>query len=111
MGLTYPVGVELVDDFDDMPIRRGNAALRPAVTACRAALLAGARTAAAEEAVRRLEREIALTRRRIRALDKRWLPWLHTALHERELTLEQAEQEDGVRLRRALSSNADGASS
>ena len=59
------------------------------------------RSAAAHEAVRRVEAEIAITRRRMRALDRRWIPWLHETLAEREAALEQAEREDGVRLRRA----------
>jgi V/A-type H+-transporting ATPase subunit D len=64
--------------------------------------VAGVRSAAAEEAVRRVEAEIAVTRRRIRALDRRWLPQLHAALALLEQSLVQAEQEDAVRLRRAV---------
>ena len=45
---------------------------------------------------------LAGTRRRLHALDKRWLPWLSAALADLELGLEQAEHEDGIRLRRAL---------
>jgi V/A-type H+-transporting ATPase subunit D len=71
------------------------------VAAFEAALAAGVRSAAAEEAVRRVESEVAVTRRRLRALDKRWLPWLEQSLAELELSLEQAEQEEGARLRLA----------
>jgi V/A-type H+-transporting ATPase subunit D len=60
---------------------------------------AGARLAAMEEAVRRLETEVNLTRRRLRALDQRWLPQLEDALRDLELALEQAELDDGIRLR------------
>ncbi len=102
MGLAYPDDVTLVSSGRDLPTLPGNAAIAPAATAFRAALLAGARAAAADEAVRRLEAEIAVTRRRMRALDKRWLPWLRDALAALELSLEQAEQEDSVRLRRNL---------
>ena len=38
----------------------------------------------------------------MRALERRWMPWLRQALAEREAVLEQAEREDGVRLRRAV---------
>ena len=76
-----------------------NAAVAPAVAAFETALAAGVRSAAAEEAVRRVESEVAVTRRRLRALDKRWLPWLEQSLAELELSLEQAEQEEGARLR------------
>ena len=50
-----------------------------------------------------------MTRRRLHALDKRWLPWLTAALTDLELALEQAEHEDGIRLRRADAATADGA--
>jgi V/A-type H+-transporting ATPase subunit D len=102
MGLVYPEDVTLASYGRDLPALPGNAAVAPAATALRAALLAGARAAAADEAVRRLEAEIAVTRRRMRALDKRWLPWLRDALATLELSLEQAEQEDNTRLRRTL---------
>ena len=65
-----------------------------------------ARAAAGAEATRRLDAEIRLTRRRIRALDKRWLPRLEAALAERELALDLAEQDDGVRLRKAIANGA-----
>ena len=78
-----------------------NAAIAPAAAAFRRALVAGVRTAAAQEAVRRLDAEIAVTRRRLRALEKRWLPRLRDELGRLELALEQAEQEDASRLHRA----------
>jgi V/A-type H+-transporting ATPase subunit D len=46
-----------------------------------------------------------VTRRRLRALDKRWLPWLAESLRTLELSLEQVEQDDGIRLRRAVAAN------
>jgi V/A-type H+/Na+-transporting ATPase subunit D len=103
MGLTYPEGADLPDD----PSRSvsGNSAIVPAVAAFRAALLAAAQLAAAQEALRLVEAEVAVTRRRLRALDKRWLPWLRDRLAALELTLDQAEQEDGIRLRRAIDSS------
>ncbi len=105
MGLSYPADIRLADPADEpasepAPVA-GNAAVPAATTAFRTALLAAIRVAAAEEAVRRVEAEIAVTRRRLRALEKRWLPWLQGALAQLELSLEQAEQEDGMRLRRA----------
>ena len=63
--------------------------------------------AAAEEAVRRIDAEIAVTRRRLRALEKHWLPSLLDALAALELSLEQAEQDDGTRLRRAATGQPD----
>jgi V/A-type H+-transporting ATPase subunit D len=112
MGTSYPATVDLVPGSDGAHDVDGNAAMKPTVEAFRVAILAGARCAAAEEAVRRLEAEVALTRRRLRAVAKRWLPWLQASLRERELGLEQGEQEDGVRTRRALAGGpTEGASS
>jgi len=101
MGLSYPSGAELSLPQDDVSLPVLNAAISPAAAAFRRALLAGVRTAAAQEAVRRLDAEIAVTRRRLRALDKRWLPRLRDELVRLELALEQTEQEDALRLRRA----------
>jgi V/A-type H+-transporting ATPase subunit D len=66
-------------------------------------LQAAVRSAAASEALRRIDAEVAVTRRRLRALDKAWLPALQHAMATLELVLEQAEQDDGTRLRRGLS--------
>ena len=110
MGLSYPDDAVVADPVPDDEATPTNAAIVPATEAFRAALLAGARAAAAQEAVARLESEIAVTRRRMRALDKRWLPWLRDALARLELTLEQTEQEDGMRLRRALGASSGGRS-
>ena len=103
MGLTYPTDVR-VTGIPTTPLVAVNAAVKPAATAYAAALVAGLRTAAATDALRRIDREIAVTRRRLRAIEKRWLPWLHESLRALELSLEQAEQEDGVRMRRAVAS-------
>lgn len=101
MGLSYPSGAELSPLSTQPPLPTANAAVGPAATAFRAALVAGVNTAVAEEGVRRVDAEIALTRRRLRALEKRWLPWLHQELVDLELALEQTEQDDALRLRRA----------
>lgn len=102
MGLRYPDDVRLVSSPPDPATTGpGNAATAPAAAAVRAALAAGVSSAAAEQAVSRLEAEVAVTRRRLRALDTRWLPSLQAALAGLELSLAQGEQEDGVRLRRA----------
>jgi V/A-type H+-transporting ATPase subunit D len=69
------------------------------------ALQAAARHAAAAAALRRVTREIALTRRRLRAIERRWIPRLEAALSDLEAALEQQEREDSVRLRRAMGSD------
>lgn len=101
MGLSHPSDVRVVAPAATRSAPVANAAVVPTATAFEVAVGAGARSAAADEAVRRVQAEIDLTRRRVRALDERWLPFLEGALAERELALEQAEQEDGARLRRA----------
>jgi V/A-type H+-transporting ATPase subunit D len=101
MGLGYPAAAELVTR-PGRAVPPANAAVVPAVEAFETALRAGVGSAAADEAVRRVEAEIAVTRRRMRALERRWMPWLREALAEREAALEQGEREDGVRLRRAV---------
>ncbi len=100
MGVVYPSAVSVTTTPEPGAVV-DNAAVAPALEATRTALLAGARAAAADEAVRRIEAEIDVTRRRLHALDRRWLPWLEAELARLELALEQAEHEDGVRLRRA----------
>lgn len=101
VGVRYRADAALVDPVPVSAAVAGNAAIEPATSAFRAALLVGVRTAAAEDAVRRLDAEIVVTRRRLRALDKRWLPWLRRSLAALELAIEQGEREDGMRLRRA----------
>jgi V/A-type H+-transporting ATPase subunit D len=99
MGVSYPAEVRILRDQPEREPAWGNAALAPLHAAAQRAVEAGARLAATEEALRRLDREIRLTRRRLRALDQRWTPRLSAALHDLELELEQTEQEDGIRLR------------
>ena len=101
MGVAYPAESWVTTPAAPAAAPVANAAVAPAVAAFETALAAGVRSAAADEAVRRVETEVAVTRRRLRALDKRWLPWLEQSLAELELSLEQAEQEEGARLRLA----------
>jgi len=106
MGLSYPVDATLSPPVQS-PYLPGSTAVVHAGEAHRTALLAGVRTAAAEEAVRRVETETVTTRRRLRGLEKRWLPELQQALAALELSLEQAEQEDNMRLRTGVTSSTD----
>ena len=80
----------------------GSTALIHAAAACRTALEAAAGHAVATEAVRRIDTEVAATRRRLRAVQDRWIPRLQAALHDVELELEEAEHDEGVRLRWAV---------
>lgn len=77
----------------------GTAALPVAADRYRTALEAAGRHAVAAEAVRRLDTEVAATRRRLRAVEDRWVPRLTAALHEVEVGLEELELSEGGRLR------------
>ena len=106
MGLRYPADVRLSFPTD-ADVLFPNAASGAAAAAFRAAVTAGARAATADEAVRRIDADIAVTRRRLRALEKRWLPQLQESLRTLALALEQAEQEDITRLRHVVAGQAD----
>ncbi len=69
--------------------------------ACSDALELAVRHAAAATAVDRVERELAVTVRRLRAVRDRWLPELEDALRALDLALEEVEREETTRLRRA----------
>lgn len=101
-GVHHPVEARRVGPALELQAPAANAAVVLATEAFGNALVAGAQLAAAEEAVRRVDTQVALTRRRVRALEKRWLPALREALARVEQSLELAEQEEGSRLRRAL---------
>jgi V/A-type H+/Na+-transporting ATPase subunit D len=99
MGVTYPVEAKVAQAGPVVERLWGNAAVAPATTAAWQMVEAAAALAVTEEALRRLDAEISLTRRRLRVLDQRWLPQLTEALTALELVLEQGELEDGIRLR------------
>jgi V/A-type H+-transporting ATPase subunit D len=99
MGVAYPVEATLARTGPQVDRPWGNAALAPAADAAWRMLETGAALAVTEDALRRLDAEIGLTRRRLRVLDQRWLPELTQALRDLELALEQGELEDGIRLR------------
>lgn len=104
-GVGIPTGSEL-SGLPAPPDLAPNAAVVATARAFGAALRAAAELAVADEATRRIEDEIALTRRRVRALERRWMPALRSSLADVEQSLELDEQEDGARLRRALSQPA-----
>jgi V/A-type H+-transporting ATPase subunit D len=100
MGVHHPRDAVLSGgELPDTAATPGSSALLLAAAACRAALEAGAAHAVAAEAVRRIDAEVGATRRRLRAVQDRWIPRLRAALQEVDLELEEGEREDGVRLR------------
>ncbi|GIH96314.1 V-type ATP synthase subunit D [Planobispora siamensis] len=100
MGTSYPARVTCAfpPPPESLPL---TAALVPARAACRTALQAAARHAAALAAARIVGAEVDATRRRIHALRERWVPALETALAELETALDELERADGIRVRRA----------
>ncbi len=104
IGVRHPSGVTCTPPAparDDPPAV--DAAVVEARAAHRRALDAAAQHAVAEAALRLVRAEEAATRRRLRAIDDRWLPLLTSALQAAELGLEEQEHADGVRLRWARS--------
>jgi V/A-type H+-transporting ATPase subunit D len=107
VGWQVVMGVSLPIDADvRFPPPSGfpaaNAAVGPAAESVRRTVLLAVRLAAAQEALRRLDAEVAVTRRRLRAIETHWLPWLEVERARLEQALEQDEQDDGLRLRRAV---------
>ena len=108
MGVRYPSGVRCTP----APEEPGgppadNAALAVARDAQWRAVEAAVAHAAAEAAVRVLEAEEVATRRRLRAIEDRWMPRLQEALTQIQLGLEEQEHAEGVQLRWAAAQQQD----
>lgn len=99
MGLRYPA--EPVVHLPPLLPASGSAALVRAQQLYRDAAVAAARHAAAAAALAAVETETLATRRRVRALDRHWIPRLGEALTAAQLQLAEAEGADAVRRRRA----------
>ncbi len=100
MGVAYPTEAHVAAST---PPALGSvartAALAEAATAHREAVVAALDHAAATRALELVERELLVTRRRLRALERRWVPRLQERLRVVELALAAEEQEDAVRAR------------
>jgi len=100
MGVRYPAETSCATpDPEPDAASPDNAALVEAVAAFRGALAAGVQQAAAEAALRTVDAEVAATRRRLQAVEDRWIPRLDEALAAVRLGLDEAERSEGVRLR------------
>ena len=100
MGVRHPGGATI--ESSAPPDAGMSAAVLEARRAFATALRASVDVAAAQSALATLEAALLTTRRRARVLRRHWLPRLQAQLHTLEIALEQAEQEDQARLRRAL---------
>jgi V/A-type H+-transporting ATPase subunit D len=98
LGVTYPSDAEVrLPPTPDLVAPGGSAALPAASAAYGRAVEAGARFAAARSALERIDAEIASTTRRLRALERRWIPAHEEALARRTLELDETEREDALR--------------
>lgn len=100
MGVRFPSGavVQMAEAGPDAPTPDCSA-LALARDAYAQALTAAAEHAAAAAALEAVHAEVAATRRRLRALERRWTPLLAQARRALDDSLEESEREDGVRLR------------
>lgn len=100
MGVAHPAQARL-EPSERAPLGSvaRSSALAYASDAYRRAVAAALDHAAATRALELVEGELAVTRRRLRALENRWVPRLEQLLHDVELSLAENEREDMVRTR------------
>ena len=109
MGVRYPVETRCrFSGHSGTDRGPGTAALVETERAFRAATEAAAAHAAAQAAVDTIDREAALTRRRLRAINDRWLPRLESALATINRELDELEREGIFRLRWARAGPEEG---
>jgi len=98
LGVVYPSNAEVrLPSTPDLIAPGGSSALPIAASAYGRAVEAGARFAAARSALDRVEAEFAATTRRLRALERRWIPAHEDALAALALGLDETEREDAIR--------------
>lgn len=109
MGVHHPAGAQVALPPDSAAAGSpGSAALVAAAAATREALAAAVTHAAAAGAVRRLDAEITVTRRRLHAVDDRWLPRLRSAAAAVRLELDEQERAEAARLHWAAGATGTG---
>jgi vacuolar-type H+-ATPase subunit D/Vma8 len=103
LGTAFPAeGVVSAPPPTDLVAIGGGASVALAARAHAEALAAAAAHAAVRAAYEAITRELVATTRRLRAIERRWVPEHEAALHRLELVLEERELEDAVRARWAL---------
>ena len=97
MGVAFASEAKV--DLGPPPARAsgGSAASDIAVSASRRAVEAAVKDAVARSALKRISSELAVTSRRQRALERRWLPALTRAEHRLDEALDEVEREEATR--------------
>jgi V/A-type H+-transporting ATPase subunit D len=103
MGVAFPE--EALCHPPVAPPAGGSSALSYAAAAHRSALAAAVRHAGDQRAVLLVSAELAVTRTRQRAVEKRWIPRLEEELTAIRRQLDEQELEEGLRLRWAAGWN------
>lgn len=100
LGVVYPAGARVeLPEAPDLAGLGGTAALLATASAHREALRAAARFAAARAANEQVAAELGRTTRRLRAIERIWLPAHERALAELALSLDEGEREEAARRR------------
>lgn len=103
LGTSFPAAATVrTSEPPDFVALGGGSTVALAARAHAEALVAGAAHAATRAAYEAITSELAATTRRLRAIERRWIPEHESALHALELMLEARELEDAVRARWAL---------
>lgn len=100
LGLVYPAEADVEQaPAQDISALGGSSALVYAAAAHRTALEAAAHCAATQAAHARVTAELRATTRRLRAVERRWIPQHEAALAALELALDEGEREEAARTR------------
>ena len=100
LGAVFPAGATVrLGAGPDFVALGGGSSIALAATAHAEALAAAAAYAAARAAHEAITAELAATTRRLRAIERRWIPEHEAALRSLELALDQSELEDTLRVR------------
>ena len=97
MGVTFASEARVELGPPPVAAAGGSSAADVAVQAARRAVEAAVRDAAAQSALRRIGAELAITSRRQRALERRWLPELAAAATRLSGALDELEREEATR--------------
>jgi V/A-type H+-transporting ATPase subunit D len=97
MGVAFAAETDLDLGAEPLHPSGGSAAADFAVIAARRAVESAVKDAVAQSALRRVSAERALTGRRQRAVERRWVPALLAAAYRLEAALDELEREEATR--------------